>query len=68
MSDQHGARVIEPLLSIVEAADVLGISPMSVRRLLERGELQGVRVGLRRRLIQPERLREYLEQSREGGP
>lgn len=48
---------MEPLLvSKREAARILSVSPRTIHRLLQRSELQGVRVG-RRKLV----LRESLE-------
>ncbi len=56
---------IEPLLSLEEAAEALNVSVKSVRRLLERGELRGVRIGDRRRLIEVAELRRYVAERRD---
>lgn len=55
------------MLSINEAADVLGITRATVYRLLRTGELQSVRVGKRRK-FRPEDLDAYLERNREAVP
>ena len=33
------------LVSLKEAADVLGVTPITVRRMISRGDLRGFRVG-----------------------
>lgn len=46
--DEHEvAEMTDRLRSIQEAADRLGISPWTVRRLADRGELRSVRMGRR---------------------
>jgi excisionase family DNA binding protein len=56
---------LEPLLTINEAADVLGISRSQVYLMLRRGELPYTRVGERIRFV-PAELREYLDQQKES--
>ena len=55
----------EPLLTINEVADVLGISRSQVYLMLRRGELPYTRVGERIRFV-PAELREYLDQQKEA--
>jgi excisionase family DNA binding protein len=47
------------LVSIEEAARQLGVHPLTIRRLFNRGELPTVRVG-RRRLIPQEAIDAYI--------
>jgi excisionase family DNA binding protein len=35
----------EELLTVAQAADVLKVSPLTVRRMVERGELRAIRLG-----------------------
>ena len=65
MSGHEQPSGIEPLLSLEEAAEALNVSVKSVRRLLERGELRGVRIGDRRRLIEVAELRRYVAERRD---
>jgi excisionase family DNA binding protein len=55
---------LEPLLTINDAAEFLGISRRQVYTLLERRELPCVRVGERTRFL-PADLRAYLDSRRE---
>jgi excisionase family DNA binding protein len=55
---------LEPLLTINDAAEFLGVSRRQIYTLLERRELECVRVGERARFI-PADLRAYLERHRE---
>ena len=48
------------LMSAVEVADLLAVSPATVRRLIRSGELPAVRVGGQHR-ISPERLSAYMD-------
>jgi excisionase family DNA binding protein len=48
----HGAMDVLPspamneeLLTVAQAADVLKVSPLTVRRMVERGELKAIRLG-----------------------
>lgn len=52
---------LEPLLSIREAAALLGVSPQTAGRLVHAGELAAVRVGKRRLLVSPSSLREFID-------
>ena len=52
------------MLSVNEAARVLGVERSTLYRLLRAGELQAVRVGKRRK-FRPEDLDAYLERNRE---
>ena len=67
VTKRYAAGRISPVLSINEAADVLGIARATVYRLLRTGELQSVRVGKRRK-FRPEDLDAYLERNREAVP
>jgi excisionase family DNA binding protein len=60
-------EAIRPVLSVNEAARVLGIERATLYRLLRAGELESVRVGKRRK-FRPEDLDAYLERSRERAP
>jgi excisionase family DNA binding protein len=60
----HGRRMAPvgvegDLLTIDEAAEFLSISPSSMRRLIEAGEVQSVRVGLRTKRIRLSDLDHY---------
>jgi excisionase family DNA binding protein len=57
---QHGR-----LLSLAEAADRLAISRRGLHRLLATGELSSIRVGLRRRVIDPAELARFVDTHRE---
>jgi excisionase family DNA binding protein len=54
------------LLTPDEAAQMLGLSPFTVRRLLRQGELPGRKVGKRQWRIRRVDLEEYLGASSEG--
>jgi excisionase family DNA binding protein len=56
---------IAPVLTVNQAASVLGIGRVTVYRLLRAGDLDAVRVGKRLR-FRPEDLEEYLERNRES--
>ncbi len=56
---------MEPLLSLEEAAKLLGVSSRTVRRALEAGDLQPIRIG-RRILIEPAAIRAYIDRKREA--
>lgn len=58
---------LAPVLSINEAAAVLGVERSTIYRLLRTGELQAIRVGQRRR-FRPEDIDAYLERNREAIP
>jgi excisionase family DNA binding protein len=58
-----GYRSLWPVLSVNEAARVLGVERSTIYRLLRTGELQAVRVGKRRK-FRPEDLDAYLERNR----
>jgi excisionase family DNA binding protein len=60
----YAAVRIAPVLSVNEAARVLGVERSTVYRLLRAGELQAVRVGKRRK-FRPEDLDAYLERGRD---
>jgi excisionase family DNA binding protein len=57
-----GMAGLEPLLTIAEAADLLGLSPRSVMRLIKDGKLRVVRIGRAVR-IRPEHLKDLVESS-----
>jgi excisionase family DNA binding protein len=52
-----------PLLSLREAARLLGVSFWSVRRLIQYGELPSVAVG-RRVLIEPAAIEQFISTNR----
>ena len=54
---------MEPLLSIREAARYLGVSPQTAARLVRAGDIDAIRVGRRRLLIDPASLRAFIENS-----
>jgi len=68
-TEDYGPLRIAPVLSVNEAARVLGVERSTIYRLLRAGELQAIRVG-RRRKFRPEDLDSYLERNREtvAGP
>jgi excisionase family DNA binding protein len=57
----------EPLLTRREVAEVLGVSVQTVARLIERGELETMRVGERFVRIPAESLEQYLQAQEKGG-
>jgi excisionase family DNA binding protein len=58
---------MEALVPIDKAAELLGISPWTVRRYLQDNKLQSVRIG-RRRLIEESELRRIIERGRDPEP
>ena len=54
---------LEPLLSVKEVAEYLGISESGVYRLCRAGDLIGVKVG-GRTLFEPREVREFIEACR----
>jgi excisionase family DNA binding protein len=63
----QGYEALRPVLSVNEAARVLGIERATLYRLLRAGELESVRVGKRQK-FRPEDIEAYLEQGREPAP
>ena len=60
-------RQIDRLLTIEEVADVLGLSPKTIRDWLRTGRLPGAKLGNVWR-IRPEALQEFIAKAeREGG-
>lgn len=57
----------KPLLTRGEVADVLGVSVQTVARIIERGQLETVRVGERFVRIPVESLEHYLQAQEKGG-
>lgn len=57
------AHPVERLLSVAEAADVLGVSYQKTWRLIYSGALPTVRIG-RRRLIAPDDIRAFISAHR----
>lgn len=60
-------RPLEPLLSIEEAARILGVSRTTVRRLIVEGDLPCIRTSdaqQGRTLIEPAALRRYIDSRR----
>ena len=62
---RYAARRLEPLLTITEAAEVLGVQRSTIYRLLRDSDLVAVRVGKRLR-FRPSDLEDYLERHREA--
>ena len=56
---------LEPLLTIEETSKILKVSPKTVRRRIDNGELSFIRDGRVLR-IRPEDLRRYISQRRFG--
>ena len=54
---------MEPLLSIAKAANLLGLSPWTVRLHIKRGLLRHLKLG-RRVLIEPAEIRRFIEEHR----
>jgi excisionase family DNA binding protein len=65
MSESYEVGVM-PLLTPEEVAETLVISPQSVRRLVERGELAAIRVSERRLRFTREDVAEYVTRRREA--
>lgn len=61
------ADLTSQLISVTEAAARTGLSTAWIRRLLQRGEIQGVKVG-RNWLTTEHAVRDYLETDRRPGP
>jgi len=55
-----------PLLTIPQVAAILGISPRSVRRVIERGDLIVIRISDRMIRISPTELRDFVNRSHQG--
>ena len=51
---------MEPLLDVSKAAEMLGVSPWTVRLYIKQQKLFALRIG-RRRLIEPQELRRFVE-------
>jgi excisionase family DNA binding protein len=58
---------MEALVPIDKAAELLGISPWTVRKYLHDNKLRSVRIG-RRRLIEESELRRIIERGRDPEP
>ena len=63
-TESYAAGRLAPVLSVNEAAHILGVQRSTLYRLLRNGELDSVRVGKRRK-FRPEDIDAYLERSRE---
>jgi excisionase family DNA binding protein len=60
-----GATVIEPLLTFQQARDVLGVSTLTLRRFIERGDFPTpIRIGRQLR-FKPDDVRDYIDRQRE---
>ena len=55
--------MMEPLLSIPEAARLLGLSPWTVRLRIRDGLIRTVKLG-RRILVEPAEIRRFIEEHR----
>lgn len=58
---------MDALLNCEKAAELLGISPWTVRKWLSENKLRAVRLG-RRVLIEPAEVRRLIEQGRDSVP
>jgi excisionase family DNA binding protein len=54
---------MEPLLTVCKVAELLGISPWTVRAYLRDTKLMAVHIG-RRVLIEPSELRRFVEEAK----
>ncbi len=54
---------LEPLLSLKQAAQMLGLAEVTVRKMVRQGKLGGVHLG-RRLLFEPETLRNFIARNR----
>ncbi len=54
---------LEPLLSLKQAAQRLGLAEVTVRKMVRQGKLVGVHLG-RRLLFEPETLRDFITRNR----
>ena len=55
------------LISVTEASQISGFTPAWIRRLISRGEIQGVKIG-HNWLTTEEEIREYMQRDRRPGP
>jgi excisionase family DNA binding protein len=55
------------LLTLNDVANRLNCSRATVRRMVDRGELEGVKIGLRGIRVKSESLERYLERHQIGG-
>lgn len=62
-TSRHRSADADALLSVPQVAERLGVSPMTVYRLLDAGELAEHRIGKMRR-VAPEDLAAYLAATR----
>jgi excisionase family DNA binding protein len=62
---RHEPQALPPLLSMAEVGLALGVSASTVRRLVDRGELAGVRVGYQVRIAVGE-VEHFLAANRVG--
>jgi excisionase family DNA binding protein len=60
-------HLLKPLLTRREVAEALGVSVQTVARLIERGDLETVRVGVRFVRIPIESVEQYLQAQEKGG-
>lgn len=66
-SQQEALRAQTPLLSLNQTAKWLQVSPWTVRRFVERGQLEMVLVGGQLRFEQ-KAVEAFIEANRRGGP
>jgi excisionase family DNA binding protein len=64
MSEIYAEPRMPQLLTPEAVATSLAISPRSVRRLIERGELVGIKIGERKLRIAPDDFEAYIERQR----
>lgn len=65
--DHETQQLTRPLLSLRQTARWLGVSPWTVRRLVDRGELEMIVIGGQLRFA-PEAIEAFLEANRRGSP
>ena len=53
------------MYTLQQAAAHLGISESTMRRIIRRGEIAAIRVGLRKLVIEEEEIQRYLERQKE---
>jgi excisionase family DNA binding protein len=56
---------VEALLNLQQAAEILGLAEVTVRKLVRNRKLTAVKIG-RRLLFEPERLRRFIARNRTG--
>lgn len=60
-------KLTSKLISVPQASRISGLTPSFIRRLLRRGDIEGIRIG-RDWATTEEAIRKYLKQERRPGP